>query len=74
MTLADLNPGEHARVVEIQGEDEAADRLLEMGLVEDTPLQVIKFAPMGDPIEIAVRGYHLTLRKIEATNVVVEKL
>ena len=74
MTLADLKPGERARVIEIRGDDEAADRLLEMGLVEETPLQVIKFAPMGDPIEIAVRGYHLTLRKIEAANVVVEKL
>lgn len=73
MTLADLNPGERARVIEINGDDEAADRLLEMGLVEDTPLQVIKFAPLGDPIEIAVRGYHLTLRKMEAANVVVEK-
>ena len=73
MTLAELKPGERARILEIRGDDEAADRLLEMGLVEDTPLQVIKFAPLGDPIEIAVRGYHLTLRKIEAANVVVEK-
>ena len=74
MTLAQLQPGERARILEIRGDDEAADRLLEMGLVEETPLQVIKFAPLGDPIEIAVRGYHLTLRKIEAANVVVEKL
>ena len=74
MTLADLKPGERARVIEISGDDEAAERLLEMGLVEETPIQMIKFAPMGDPIEIAVRGYHLTLRKTEAANVVVEKL
>lgn len=74
MTLADLKPGERARVLEINGDDEAADRLLEMGLVEDTPLQLIKFAPLGDPIEIMVRGYHLTLRKIEAANVIVEKI
>ena len=74
MTLAELQPGERARILEIRGDDEDADRLLEMGLVEETPLQVIKFAPLGDPIEIAVRGYHLTLRKIEAANVVVEKL
>ena len=74
MTLAELKPGERARIIAIVGDDEAADRLLEMGLVEETPLQVIKFAPLGDPIEIAVRGYHLTLRKTEAANVVVEKL
>ncbi len=74
MTLADLKPGERARVVEINGDDEAADRLMEMVLVEDTPIQVIKFAPLGDPMEIEVRGYHLTLRKMEAANVGVEKL
>ena len=72
MTLADLQPGQSARVLEIRGEDEAADRLMEMGLVEGTPLQIIKFAPLGDPIEIAARGYHLTLRKAEAANIVVE--
>ena len=74
MTLADLKPGDHARIIEIVGDDEAADRLMEMGLVEETPLEVIRFAPLGDPIEIAVRGYHLTLRKVEAKNVEVEKL
>lgn len=72
MTLADLQPGQSARVTEIVGDDEAADRLLEMGLVEGTPLQVIRFAPLGDPIEIAARGYHLTLRRAEAANVNVE--
>ena len=72
MTLADLKPGQSARVLEIRGDDEDADRLMEMGLVEGTPLQVVRFAPLGDPIEIAARGYHLTLRKAEATNVVVE--
>ena len=74
MTLAELQPGERARVLEIRGDDEAADRLLEMGLVEETALEVVKFAPLGDPIEIAVRGYHLTLRKAEALNIEVEKI
>ena len=74
MTLDELKPGDRARILEIRGDDEAADRLMEMGLVEETSLQIVKFAPMGDPIEIAVRGYHLTLRKIEAKNVEVEKI
>lgn len=73
MTLDQLKPGDSARIVEISGDDEAADRLMEMGLVEGTPLQVVRFAPLGDPIEIAARGYHLTLRKAEAAGVVVEK-
>ena len=67
-------PGDKARVLEIRGDDEAADRLMEMGLVEETPVEIVRFAPMGDPIEIAVRGYHLTLRKAEAKNVEVEKI
>ena len=74
MTLAELQPGARARIVEIQGDDEAADRLMEMGLVEETALEVIRFAPLGDPMEIAVRGYHLTLRRVEAANVIVEKI
>ena len=73
MTLAQLQPGDRARIVEIQGDDEAADRLMEMGLVEETALEVVRFAPLGDPIEIAVRGYHLTLRRVEAANITVEK-
>ena len=74
MTLAELKPGERAHIVEIKGDDEAAERLMEMGLVEATAIEVVRFAPMGDPIEIAVRGYHLTLRKVEAANVIVEKI
>ncbi len=74
MTLDQLKPGESARVVEIGGDDEAAERLMEMGLVEDTPLQVVRFAPLGDPIEIVARGYHLTIRKAEAAQIVIEKI
>ena len=74
MTLDQLQPGERARVVEVRGDDEAADRLMEMGLVEDTPLQVVRFAPLGDPIEIVARGYHLTIRKAEAAQIEIEKM
>lgn len=74
MTLDQLQPGYSARIIEVRGDDEAADRLMEMGLVEETEVKIIKFAPLGDPIEITVRGYHLTLRKAEAKNVEVEKI
>ena len=74
MTLDQLKPGDCARILEVRGDDEAADRLMEMGLVEETEVKLVKFAPMGDPMEIAVRGYHLTLRKAEAKNVEVEKV
>ena len=74
MTLDQLKAGEKARVLELTGDDEAAERLMEMGLVEGTMLAVVRFAPLGDPMEIAARGYHLTLRKVEAAGVVVEKI
>ncbi len=73
MTLAELGVGDSARVVSL-GDDEAAERMMEMGLVEGTEFSVVRFAPMGDPIEIKTRGYHLSLRKAEAASVEVEKL
>ncbi len=73
MTLAQLQVGDAARVLSL-GEGEAAERMMEMGLVEGTQFFVVRFAPLGDPIEIEMRGYHLSLRRAEAMGVVVEKL
>lgn len=73
MTLADLQVGEVARVLSL-GDDEAAERMMEMGLVEGTQFSVVRFAPLGDPIEIKTRGYHLSLRRAEAMGVEVEKV
>jgi Fe2+ transport system protein FeoA len=47
-------------------------RLMEMGLTRGASFQVVRYAPMGDPIEIKVRGYHLSLRKCEAAGILVE--
>ena len=71
-TLDQLKPGDQAKVIAIHGEPETAERLMEMGLVVGTPLKVLKFAPLGDPIEIVIRGYHLTMRRSEAVGVLVE--
>lgn len=71
-TLADLAPGSSGRIVSVQGADVTCSRLLEMGL---TPGQVVRFlrtALMGDPMEVEVRGYHLSLRRAEASRIVVE--
>ena len=73
MTLAELGVGDSARVVSL-GDDEAAERMMEMGLVEGTQFSVVRFAPLGDPIEIKTRGYHLTLRRAEAMGIEVERL
>lgn len=72
-TLADLSKNETAIICEIVGDDAIAARLMEMGLTEDESIQLVGFAPMGDPIEFEVRGYRLSLRATEAKRVVVKQ-
>ena len=72
MTLNELRIGQHARIVEVQGNDGIAIRLMEMGLTEDEDISLVGFAPLGDPIEFLIRGYRLSLRKTEAQRVTVE--
>lgn len=59
-------------IVDIQGDDALAGRLMEMGLTIGERVQPIGRAPLGDPIELLIRGYHLSLRGSEAARVVVE--
>ena len=70
--LTSLRVGGTATVTEIKVSPEHRGRLLEMGLLVGTPVELIRFAPLGDPIEIKVRGYHLTLRKQEAEQIWVQ--
>ena len=71
LSLATLGVGEHARVIAVKGSGAVARRLMEMGVVPGAPVRVIKAAPLGDPIEIRVRGYHLALRRAEAQTIIV---
>jgi len=70
--LSDLPVGAAATVREFPRTGTGAVRLREMGLLAGTPLTLVRCAPFGDPIEIKVRGYHLTLRRSEAADVLVE--
>lgn len=65
MTLDALRPGEKATIQKIQATGALKRRLMDMGLTKGAVLQVKKLAPLGDPIEIKIRGYELTLRKKE---------
>ena len=67
--LTNLSLGAPAIVAEIKVPAEQRGRLLEMGLLVGTPVQLVRFAPLGDPVEIRVRGYNLTLRKHEAEQI-----
>lgn len=71
-TLNTLQPGDETTVLELNGEAEATSRLMELGLLPGTKLKVVRYAPLGDPIEVLVRGYHLSLRRGEASGIVVE--
>jgi ferrous iron transport protein A len=67
--LTSLAVGSAATVAEIKVSPENQGRLLEMGLLVGTPVELVRFAPLGDPVEVKVRGYHLTLRKHEAEQI-----
>jgi Fe2+ transport system protein A len=65
-TLADLQPGEAAEVSGFLGSQSATQRLQEMGLTEGERIELVGVAPLGDPLEILLRGYHLSIRKSDA--------
>ena len=66
-TLSEMAPGAQCTVRKIHGKGPSYQRLLEMGLIEGTSLNVVRYAPLGDPMEVRLHGYHLSLRKAEAT-------
>ncbi len=72
--LSALPLGQKGRVVGFSLPGEQRQRLLEMGLTVGAGFEVVRFAPMGDPIDIKVRGYHLSLRKNEAAGVLVARV
>jgi ferrous iron transport protein A len=72
-SLADLPVGGSGRVREVVGGDALEQRLLEMGLTPGTLLQVIRFAPLGDPLEVRVRGYLLSVRRHDARGVLLQE-
>lgn len=72
MTLNDLKIGQSGEITAIGGEGALRLRLLDMGLTPGTKVTLNKTAPMGDPLQIALRGYELTIRREEASRVAVK--
>ena len=70
--LNELRPGEKGKVIRVGGRGGIHRRLLDMGLVSGSEVEMERVAPLGDPIEVRIRGCHLALRKEEAANVQVE--
>ena len=71
-TLKDVAVGENAIVKRLSGEGVLKRRIMDMGVTKGVEVFVRKVAPLGDPIEVTVRGYELSLRKAEAENILVE--
>ncbi|MBQ7061104.1 MAG: ferrous iron transport protein A [Clostridia bacterium] len=71
-TLRDVAIGETATVVRLHGEGAVRRRIMDMGITRRTPVRVRKVAPLGDPIEVTVRNYELSIRKADAEMIEVE--
>jgi len=69
LTLDKIPSGRPARVVALEGSTRVTLRLMEMGIVPGAPIRLIKSAPLGDPIQVCVRGYHLALRVADAQEI-----
>ena len=74
MTLAEVAVGGRAKIITVAGSDGIAIRLLEMGLTPGVDIALIGTAPLGDPLELEIRGYRLSVRRSEAQRVEVEHL
>ncbi len=71
-TLNQLEPGERATIIKVGGKGPVRRRILDMGVVSGADIEVVRVAPLGDPVEFRIKGYNLSLRKSEAQNVQVE--
>jgi ferrous iron transport protein A len=70
-SLDQLQTGQRARIDAVQGGDALVQRLLEMGMLEGDEVEVVGFAPFGDPMEVRLRDYRLSLRRAEAARILV---
>lgn len=71
-TMRDVKIGETVKIVKLNGEGAVRRRIMDMGLTKGTEVFIRKVAPLGDPIEVKVRGYELSLRKADAEMIIVE--
>lgn len=73
-TLRQARPGETVRVLRLGGDGAVKRRIMDMGITKGVEIYIRKVAPLGDPLEVTVRGYELTLRKADAGNIEVEEV
>ena len=69
MTLSDYKPGQKGRVVQVCGNPDFRRRMMEMGFVKGTEVSVVKYAPLNDPMELVLMGYHVSIRRGQAADI-----
>lgn len=69
--LSELQPGQEATVVRLESQGAVRQRLMEMGFIRGAHLKVEKLAPLGDPMELVIKGYHVSLRREEGASILV---
>ncbi len=70
--ISDLKPGDKGKIRKIEASSNLRRKLLDMGIIPGSPFEIVKLAPLGDPVDVKIKGYHLSLRKEEAATVSVE--
>ena len=71
-TLNEMAPGKKGRILKVGGQGVMKKRIVDMGMVPGAEVEVERYAPLGDPIEIKIKGYHLSLRKEDASMIMIE--
>ena len=74
MTLKDLKIGKSAVVKKLDGDGPIKRRIMDMGITKGVTVKVENIAPLGDPMDLTVRGYHLSIRKADAKNIIVDNI
>ena len=74
MMLSELKPGEKGQIEKVGGAGVVKRRIADIGVTKGGLVEVVRVAPMGDPIDVRIKGYHLSLRKDEAADIAVKKV
>jgi ferrous iron transport protein A len=73
MTLSDYKPGQKGKVIQVCGNTDFRRRMMEMGFVKGAKVSVVKYAPLNDPMELVLMGYHLSIRRGEAADILMNE-
>jgi ferrous iron transport protein A len=74
MKLSNLKPGQKGKIAQVCGNPDFRLRMMEMGFTKGTEVMVVKYAPLSDPVEFVIKGYHVTLRKDQASDILINEL